>query len=86
MSYLLEEARYRAGIDSYLNVLDAQRSYYTVQQVLVQTKRTAAQNRVALYQSLGGDSLIENAPVCPVAYVNSPLGATLATQCPAASR
>jgi outer membrane protein, multidrug efflux system len=83
---LLEEARYRAGIDSYLNLLDAQRSYYTVQQVLVQAKRTAAQNRVALYQSLGGDSLIENAPVCPVAYINSTVGATLATQCPAAGR
>jgi multidrug efflux system outer membrane protein len=83
---LLEEARYRAGIDSYLNLLDAQRSYYTVQQVLVQAKRTAAQNRVALYQSLGGDSLIENAPVCPVAYVNSSTGATLATQCPATAR
>jgi multidrug efflux system outer membrane protein len=83
---LLEEARYRAGIDSYLNLLDAQRSYYTVQQVLVQAKRTAAQNRVALYQSLGGDSLIENAPACPVAYVNSAAGATLATQCPPAAR
>ena len=79
---LLEEARYRAGIDSYLNLLDAQRSYYTVQQVLVQAKRTAAENRVSLYQSLGGDSLIENAPVCPLVYVNSPLGATLATRCP----
>ncbi len=81
---LLEEARYRAGIDSYLNLLDAQRSYYTVQQVLVQAKRTAAQNRVALYQSLGGDSLIANAPICPVNYVSSTRGATLVTQCPAA--
>jgi multidrug efflux system outer membrane protein len=82
---LLEEERYRAGIDSYLNLLDAQRSYYVIQQVLVQTKRSAAQNRVALYQSLGGDSLIENAPLCPVRYVNGAAGATLATQCPPAS-
>lgn len=82
---LLEEARYRAGIDSYLNLLDAQRSYYTVQQVLVQTKLTAAQNRVALYQSLGGDSLLQTAPVCPVNYVSSAKGATLVTQCPPAS-
>src|SRR5205823_13497346 len=52
---LIEEARYRAGVDTYLNLLDAQRSYYLVQQVLVQTKLTAAQNRVSLYQSLGGD-------------------------------
>jgi multidrug efflux system outer membrane protein len=82
---LLEEARYRAGVDSYLNLLDARRSYYQVQQVLVQTKLTAAQNRVSLYQSLGGDSLIENAPVCPVAYVSNGGNATLATQCPPAS-
>src|SRR5207245_4714162 len=79
---LLEEARYRAGIDSYLNLLDAQRSYYAVQQVLVQTRRTAAQNRVTLYQSLGGDALLQNAPVCGVAYVNGVNGATIARQCP----
>ena len=81
---LLEEARYRAGIDSYLSLLDAQRSYYTVQQALVQTKRTAAQNRVALYQSLGGDSFIATAPLCPVSFVTGSAGATLATQCPSA--
>jgi len=42
----LEEARYREGIDSYLNFLDAQRSYYAVQQVMVQTRLTAGQNKV----------------------------------------
>jgi len=77
----LEEARYRAGIDSFLNVLDAQRSYYGVQQVLVNTRRTAAQNRVSIYQSLGGDALIENAPLCSVNYVKAPAGATVATDC-----
>jgi multidrug efflux system outer membrane protein len=82
---LLEEARYRAGIDSYLNLLDAQRSYYTVQQVLVQTRRIAAQNRVALYQALGGDSLLQAAPLCPVNYVSNASSATLATQCSPAS-
>lgn len=57
--YLLTEARYRNGIDSFLNSLDAQRSYYAAQQTLVQTKLTAALNRVDLYQTLGGDSLLE---------------------------
>jgi multidrug efflux system outer membrane protein len=60
--YLLTEARYRNGIDSFLNSLDAQRSYYSTQQILVQTKLTAAQNRVDLYQALGGDSLLEQPP------------------------
>ena len=75
----LTEARYRAGIDSFLNVLDAQRSYYSVQQTYVETKRTAAQNRVALYQTLGGDSLLQNAPLCDVTYVSSASSAKPAT-------
>jgi len=57
--YLLTEARYRNGIDSFLNSLDAQRSYYSAQQTLVQAKLTAASNRVDLYQTLGGDSLLQ---------------------------
>jgi multidrug efflux system outer membrane protein len=77
----LEEARYRAGIDSFLNVLDAQRSYYGVQQTLVNTRRTSAQNRVSIYQSLGGDALIENSPLCSVNYLGSSGGAGLATDC-----
>lgn len=78
---LLTEARYRAGIDPFLTVLDAQRSYYSVQQTLVNTRLTAAQNRVNLYQALGGDTLLQSAPVCPVTYVNSRAGATVATDC-----
>jgi multidrug efflux system outer membrane protein len=77
----LEEARYRAGIDSYLNLLDAQRSYYNVQQVLVQTRLTAAQNKVALYQSIGGDVFIGNAPLCSVELREDGGKATLATDC-----
>jgi len=64
-TYLLTEARYRAGIDPFLTVLDAQRSYYSAQQTLVQMKLTAAQNLVDLYQSLGGDSLLEPPPAKP---------------------
>jgi multidrug efflux system outer membrane protein len=60
--YLLTEARYRNGIDSFLNSLDAQRSYYSAQQTLVDAKLTAASNRVDLYQTLGGDSLLEPQP------------------------
>jgi outer membrane protein, multidrug efflux system len=65
-TYLLTEARYREGIDNFLASLDAQRSYYTAQRALVQTKLVAAQNRVDLYQALGGDSLIETAVPAPV--------------------
>ncbi|HEX3677904.1 MAG TPA: efflux transporter outer membrane subunit [Sphingomicrobium sp.] len=63
-AYLLGEARYEAGIDPFLNVLDAQRSYYAAQQTLVNTKLAAAQNIVNTYQAIGGDSLLEGTPIC----------------------
>ncbi|HEX4800797.1 MAG TPA: hypothetical protein VFU91_06420, partial [Sphingomicrobium sp.] len=77
----LTEARYREGVDPFLNVLVAQRAYYTAQTELVQTKLTAGHNRVDLYQSLGGDPLIANAPVCDVTYVSSASSAKLESQC-----
>ena len=80
-NYLLNEARYREGIDPYLTTLDAQRSYYIAQQQLVNAQLTAAQNRVALYQSLGGDSLLQSTPLCDVTYVSSASSAKLASQC-----
>ena len=80
--YQLVEARYRNGIDSYLNLLDAQRSLYSVQQVLVQTKLTSAQNLVGLYQSIGGDPLLQNTPICqPLPSDSSPSSANVANQC-----
>jgi multidrug efflux system outer membrane protein len=56
-TYRLSEARYREGIDNFLSSLDAQRSYYAAQQSLVLSRLQAASNLVALYQTLGGDSL-----------------------------
>lgn len=63
-NYTLTEARYRAGIDPFLTVLVAQRSYYTAQQQAVDTKLIAAQNIVATYEAIGGDALIEGTPIC----------------------
>ncbi|RZJ09002.1 MAG: multidrug transporter, partial [Rubrivivax sp.] len=50
----LAEERYRAGISSSLEVLDAQRSLFTAQQALVQVQSLRAQNLVAVYRVLGG--------------------------------
>lgn len=61
----LSDARYRAGIDSFLVTLDAQRSYYSAQRTLVNTKLTEASNLVDLYQALGGDPFLQAAPVAP---------------------
>jgi multidrug efflux system outer membrane protein len=79
--YVLTEQRYRAGIDAYLALLVAQQQYYAVQQNLVRTKLTAAQNRVAVYQALGGDSLLQTAPLCDVRYVANGGNPTLASHC-----
>ena len=57
-TYLLTEARYRNGIESFLGSLDAQRSYYSAQRTLVLSRLVAATNLVDLYRSLGGDSLL----------------------------
>lgn len=63
-TYTLTEARYRAGIDPFLTVLDAQRSYYAAQQQIVQIKLTAARNIVTTYQTIGGDASLQSTPVC----------------------
>ena len=57
-SYLLTEARYRNGIESFLGSLDAQRSYYSAQRTMVLSQLGAATNLVELYRALGGDSLL----------------------------
>jgi len=52
--YILSQTRYDKGIDSYLNVLDAQRSLYSAQQGLIATRLTRLVNQVTLYKVLGG--------------------------------
>lgn len=58
-TYRLSEARYRGGIDTFLQSLVSQRSLYAAQQQLVTVQLTAATNRVNLYRALGGDSQLE---------------------------
>ncbi|MBA4215050.1 MAG: multidrug transporter [Polaromonas sp.] len=52
--FRLAELRYRNGVSSFLDVLDAQRSLFTTQQALAQTRLAQQQNQVALYKALGG--------------------------------
>ncbi len=53
-TYRLSNARYTKGIDSYLSVLDAQRSLYGAQQGLIVLRLARINNTVALYKVLGG--------------------------------
>ena len=50
----LSDARYRAGVDSFLGTLDSQRTGYAARQDLVTVRLARASNLVALYRSLGG--------------------------------
>lgn len=53
-TYRLSNARYTKGIDSYLGVLDAQRSLYAAQQGLIALQLARLTNRVTLYKVMGG--------------------------------
>lgn len=50
----LSEARFKAGADDYLAVLDAQRSVYAAQQNLISMRLGEQLNRVTLWKVLGG--------------------------------
>ncbi|MGV8960754.1 MAG: efflux transporter outer membrane subunit [Stenotrophomonas sp.] len=50
----LAQARYDAGLDGFLVLLDAQRTLYSAQQELVATQLAEQANRVTLYKALGG--------------------------------
>ena len=52
--FRLQDLRYRNGISSSLDLLDAQRSLFTAQQAATQARLQQLQNQVTLYKALGG--------------------------------
>ncbi|MDR1968342.1 MAG: efflux transporter outer membrane subunit [Burkholderiaceae bacterium] len=50
----LADLRYRNGIASFLDLLDAQRSLFAVEQALAQARLAERSNQVQLYKALGG--------------------------------
>ena len=50
----LAQLRYRSGAAPYLEVLDAERDLFAVEQLLVQTRRQLLAGSVSLYAALGG--------------------------------
>ena len=54
-SLRLSMERYRSGADSYLTVLDSQRSLYTTQVSLIALQLTEQSNRITLFKVLGGE-------------------------------
>jgi len=53
-TYRLSEERYTKGVDSYLGVLDAQRSQFSARQGLVFLRLARLANKVRMYAVLGG--------------------------------
>jgi multidrug efflux system outer membrane protein len=53
-TYRLSNVRYTKGIDSYLSVLDAQRSVYAAQRGLIVLHLARLINQVTFYKVLGG--------------------------------
>ena len=58
----LSDLRYRNGVSSHLELLDAQRSLFATQQSMVQTQLARLLNQVAVYKALGGGWLRDAAP------------------------
>jgi NodT family efflux transporter outer membrane factor (OMF) lipoprotein len=50
----LSTMRYEAGVASFLDLLDAQRSLFTARQGVITTRLSMLQNQVLLYRALGG--------------------------------
>ena len=62
----ISDARYRAGVESFLTTLDSQRTAYAAQQQLVTTRLSRGSNLVELYRSLGGGLDVDDPQVRPV--------------------
>jgi multidrug efflux system outer membrane protein len=60
-AYNLAEARFHAGLDSFLPVLTAQQTLYSAQQGTVTLELTRLQNMATLYKALGGGA-VERSP------------------------
>jgi multidrug efflux system outer membrane protein len=53
-AFILSRARFDSGVDSYLNVLDSQRTLYSAQKNLIGTQLSRWTNLVTFYKTLGG--------------------------------
>lgn len=65
-TYVIAEARFKAGLSNYLDVLDAQRSMFTAQQNILDLELAKVVSQVELYQVLGGGANLVDGTVIPV--------------------
>lgn len=58
-NYNIANARFKAGLDNYLGVLDAERELYTAQQSLLSIEQQKLVSQIQLYQALGGGANLD---------------------------
>ena len=76
-NYRLSDARYRGGIDTFLNSLDSQRTLYSAQRTYVATELAKATNLVDLYTALGGDATLTADAAGPKPAAPEPAGSPI---------
>ena len=69
-TYQIADARFKAGLDNYLDVLDAQRSLFSTQQGILDLELQKITSQVELYQALGGGANLDVPTVIPVPHKN----------------
>ncbi|MBZ1391741.1 efflux transporter outer membrane subunit [Psychrobacter pacificensis] len=65
-TYEIADARFKAGISNYLDVLDAQRSLFDTQQGILDLELQKIISQIELYQALGGGANLDVPAVIPV--------------------
>ncbi|CAN6960054.1 Efflux transport system, outer membrane factor (OMF) lipoprotein [Psychrobacter nivimaris] len=65
-TYQIADARFKAGISNYLDVLDAQRSLFSTQQGILDLELQKLVSQIELYQALGGGANLDVPTVIPV--------------------
>ena len=69
-TYQIADARFKAGIANYLDVLDAQRSLFSTQQGILDLELQKIISQIKLYQVLGGGANLDVPTVIPVPHKN----------------
>ena len=70
----LSALRYRSGVASQLDLLDAQRSLFTAQQALIQAQLARQQANITLFKTLGGGWDRDTATMVPAAAATAASG------------
>ena len=65
-TYQIADARFKAGLDNYLDVLDAQRSLFSTQQGILDLELQKIVSQIELYQALGGGANLDVPTAIPV--------------------